>query len=67
MTRTELQERIDYCQRELAWLQGVQIDANCTRCQHKDITTPGCSKYGPIPPEFLLQGCAEWDFDEVPF
>lgn len=64
MKRTELQDRIGYCRRELEMLEKVKTD--CTRCSHND-QHGACRKWGPIPQEFMAVGCDEWEFDEVPF
>lgn len=65
MNRTEFQDRISYCRRELEWLQGIPM--NCTTCEHKELGKTWCKKYGAIPDEFVQIGCDEWVFDEVPF
>ena len=65
MNRTELQDRLNYCKRELDMLENVT--PNCMRCLMKDATAPVCQKYGPIPAEFLVIGCDAWEFDDVPF
>lgn len=64
MTRTELDDRISYCRRELQTLEAIAT--NCTRCEHYRHAN-ACAKYGPIPPEFVAQGCDEWTFDDIPF
>ena len=64
MNRTELDDRISYCRRELQNLEG--IPTNCTRCTHYRHANE-CAKYGPIPAEFVARGCDEWEFDDVPF
>ena len=65
MTRTELADRIDYCQKELTHLQSV--NANCQSCIFRVTETRDCSKYGPIPADFMLKGCDDWQYDDVPF
>lgn len=64
MTRLEFEDRLAYCKREYEFLQTVQT--NCTRCQHYSIGAV-CAKHGQIPPDFVQQGCDEWEFDDVPF
>lgn len=65
MNRNEHQERIDFCKRELEWL--IKQPTNCTTCTLFDGTATVCKRFGPVPAEFIAQGCDEWDFDDVPF
>jgi hypothetical protein len=65
MNRNEFQDRLNYCRREFEMLSAARTD--CTRCANNDATANVCQKFGPIPVEFVAQGCDEWEFDEVPF
>ena len=64
MNRTEFQDRLNYCRREFEMLSNVKTD--CTRCANND-QRGACAKFGQIPADFMSVGCAQWDFDEVPF
>lgn len=63
MNRNEFQDRLNYCRRELQWLEAQSCD--CSTCAMR--TDNICKTYGPIPAEFMAQGCDEWVFDDVPF
>ena len=63
MTRNDLADRIDYAERDLAFLK--QIKTNCTTCD--DYQKGACRRYGPVPSDFVQQGCSDWNFDDVPF
>ena len=65
MNRREFADRIDYCRRELEWLQAQP--ANCTTCTQFTAATQTCKRFGPVPAHFVQQGCEEWEFDETPF
>lgn len=64
MTRTELSEAITDLRHRAASLESVAT--NCTRCMSYQLHSV-CTKHGPIPADFVQQGCDEWYFDEVPF
>jgi hypothetical protein len=64
MKRNDLTDRINYCNREIAWLR--EITPNCTRCEN--FRAPNeCAKHGPIPDEYITVGCDDWTYDDVPF
>lgn len=65
MTRTELDDKISYCKRELKYLE--QIKPNCFTCEKRSQVSNICAIHGPIPDEFLKEGCDSWVFDDVPF
>jgi len=65
VNRREFQDHIDYCKRELDWL--LAQPTNCTTCAQFDRDVQVCKCFGQVPVEFVMQGCDEWDFDEVPF
>lgn len=65
MNRNEHQDRIDYCKRELEWL--LATPTNCTTCTQFVSDPKVCKRFGPVPDEFINQGCNEWEFDDVPF
>lgn len=67
MNRNDLIDRINHCTHEIAWLRDIMT--NCTGCEHfnKDEAAPLCSVHGPIPADFVTQGCDQWSYDDVPF
>ena len=64
MNRADFTERVNYYRSELNMLESVAM--NCTRCASYQLNSV-CRTYGPIPPEFVQQGCDEWFFDNIPF
>lgn len=65
MTRLDLQDRLNYCRRELDFLTNVQT--GCDRCDHFNGDTKTCKTFGPVPADFIAQGCDDWEFNDVPF
>lgn len=66
MTRNDIIDRIGYAERELNWLRGLH--PNCTNCDDFTKEAGFCKRHGGNPPpEFVQQGCEQWNFDDVPF
>lgn len=65
MTRTELEDRIGYCQRELDHLKSLHT--NCTTCDIFIQQTSTCQRFGVVPADFIHQGCDAWRYDDPPF
>ena len=66
MTRDDITDRISWAQRDLDWLRGLQT--NCTTCYDFTNDTGFCKRHGGTPPpDFVQQGCDQWNFDDVPF
>lgn len=67
MSRLQLEDRINYCKRELQWLLSVQT--NCQNCDHLKYQSAHCMKFKQnIPPDFMANNdCPEWSFNDVPF
>lgn len=63
MTRNDLTDRIGFARRDLDFL--TQIKTNCTTCDDYDKGT--CKRFGPVPADFVQQGCDDWNYDDVPF
>ena len=66
MNRTEFEDRMHACRRELEALQAVHADMGCRTCWH--YAAPTCGLYkSPVPAEFVPNGCDQWDYNDVPF
>lgn len=63
MTRNDLVDRIGFAERDLKWLKSLQ--PNCTNCD--DFDKGACKRFGPVPPDFVQQGCDQWNYNDVPF
>lgn len=65
MNRNELTDMILNHKNALAQFEAVST--GCRDCAWVEKDTPVCRKHGPIPDDFIEQGCDEWDWDDVPF
>lgn len=65
MNRLEFTDRLNYCRREVEFL--ASVSAGCAACQRFNGDAQVCETFGPVPADFIAVGCADWEFDEVPF
>ena len=66
MSRAQLEDRINYCRRELKWLESLK--PTCHNCEHKKYQANECHKFGPVPDDFInSEECPDWSFFDVPF
>ena len=65
MNRRELTDMILDTKKALTFYEGIA--PNCTTCLLSDGDANVCKRFGPVPADFVAQGCDEWEFDEVPF
>lgn len=64
MNRNELIDHIAFTERELAYYK--QLNTGCSTCEH--FANGYCRQHqGNPPPDFIASGCADWNFDDVPF
>jgi len=65
MNRTELKEQIRHTDSHLKYL--ISIKTNCNHCVKFIENARVCEKFGKVPDEFILQGCGEWEYNDIPF
>lgn len=67
MSRSQLEDRINYCKRELDWLLSVQT--NCHNCDSLKYKSSHCMKYDQdVPADYMVRNdCPDWQFNDVPF
>lgn len=63
MNRTEFEDRICAVRRELQWLEA--INHGCQGCA--DFNEGTCKRFGQVPSAFIVAGCDQWSWDDVPF
>lgn len=63
-TKREIVRKIESLRQEIAFLESIQT--GCHTCM--DWCFNECNRYGEKPPpDVILIGCSEWNWDEVPF
>jgi len=67
MSRAQLEDRINFCKRELDYLMALK--PSCNNCENIRYKTAFCNKFQQEVPAEYLHGndCPEWSFDDVPF
>ena len=65
MNRHELTDMILDSKKVLSFYEGIHT--GCAMCEHFIRDARTCKKHGPVPHDFVEQGCDEWEWDDVPF
>ena len=65
LTRLQLEDTICNLKKDLKFYESIK--PACPNCMHFHMSRCAANDDQQIPEDFILLGCADWEYDEVPF